>query len=174
MLRQDRRYRRWVLHNEVLIKLVERVCRKLSAALSKRLRWLRDPPAYCEAQTGLNTASLTISSSKDLHRFTVEIASTEEQERRGLMFRTSLARERGMLFLYDSPRHVAYWMKNTYIPLDMIFIRNDQTIARIETAEPRSDVPVRSGEPVTAVLEIRGGLASELGIRHGDRVDWSG
>lgn len=79
-----------------------------------------------------------------------------------------------MLFLYDSARDVSYWMKNTYIPLDMIFIRADQTIARIVTAGPRADIPVQSGEPVKAVLEIGGGLASKLGIRRGDRVDWSG
>ena len=79
-----------------------------------------------------------------------------------------------MIFLYDSPRDVSYWMKNTYIPLDMIFIRADQTIARIATAEPHSDIPVQSGEPVKAVLEIRGGLAKQLGITQGDRVDWSG
>ena len=79
-----------------------------------------------------------------------------------------------MIFPYDPPQDVGFWMKNTLIPLDMIFIRADGRIARIAArTRPHSLEPVLSGEPVAAVLEIRGGRAAELGIREGDRVEWS-
>lgn len=120
----------------------------------------------------MERAPLTIASAKGLHHFIVEFAATEEQERRGLMYRSFLPPDQGMLFPYDSPRVVAFWMKNTLIPLDIIFIRADHRIAKIARAKPLSDVPVQSGEPVLAVLEIAGGRASELGIRKGDHVSW--
>ena len=88
------------------------------------------------------------------------------------MFRRSLAADRGMIFPYDPPQEAAFWMKNTLIPLDMVFIRPDGTIARIATAKALDLTPVPSGEPISAVLELRGGRAAELGIRAGDRVDW--
>ena len=81
--------------------------------------------------------------------------------------------DRGMIFPYDPPREVAFWMKNTLIPLDMIFIRADGTIAGIAAnTVPLSLEPVPSVEPVVAVLEIAGGRAAELGIKPGDRVEW--
>ena len=129
-------------------------------------------PASEQAQSGLEQVPLTITSATGVHRFTVEIARTAEQQQRGMMFRTSIAPDEGMLFPYDSPQNVAFWMRNTLIPLDMIFIRTDGTIARIATAVPRSEVTVPSGEPVTAVLEIAGGRSAELGIRSGDKVEW--
>jgi uncharacterized membrane protein (UPF0127 family) len=115
---------------------------------------------------------LTIRSANGEHRFTVEIAGTLNQQERGLMFRRELGPDRGMIFPYDPPQDVGFWMKNTLIPLDMLFIRADGTIARIATAAPLSLDTVPSGEPVAAVLEIRGGRAAELGIRAGDRVEW--
>ncbi len=117
---------------------------------------------------------LTIRSASGEHRFTVDVAETPEQQQRGLMFVGSLAPDRGMIFTYDPPRSIAFWMKNTLIPLDMIFIRADGTIARIAAnTTPQSLDPVPSGEPIVAVLEIRGGRAAELGVREGDRVEWS-
>lgn len=105
--------------------------------------------------------------------FRVEMARTGAEQERGLMFRTELAADRGMLFPYDPPRPASFWMKNTYIPLDMIFIRPDGTIARIaENTVPESLEPVSSGEPVSAVLEIAGGNAAAQGIAEGDRVTW--
>ena len=123
-------------------------------------------------QSGLETVPLTITSGSQVHRFTVEIAATPEQQQHGMMHRTSIAPDRGMLFPYDQPQNVAFWMKNTLIPLDMIFVRADGTIARISTAVPHSEAPMPSGESVVAVLEIAGGRAAELGIRVGDRVEW--
>lgn len=122
---------------------------------------------------GLEQLPLTIrTAAGQTHRFTVEVARTPEEQAQGLMNRQSLAPDRGMVFLYDQPQQVAFWMKNTLIPLDMIFIRPDRSIARIETAVPLNLEPVPSLEPVSAVLEIPGGRAAELGIRPGDRVSW--
>ena len=129
-------------------------------------------PVNSQAQSGLEQVPLTIRSASGLHRFTVEIARTAEQQQTGMMFRTSMAPDRGMLFPYDPPQPVAFWMRNTLIPLDMIFIRPDGTIARISTAVPHSEEMMPSGEPVAAVLEIPGGRAAELGIEPGDRVEW--
>jgi uncharacterized membrane protein (UPF0127 family) len=115
---------------------------------------------------------LTIRSATGLHHFTVQIAATEEQQERGLMFYRSLPGNVGMIFPYDPPQNIAFWMKNTLIPLDMVFIRADGTIARIVTAKALDETPVPAGEPVAAVLELRGGRAAELGIREGDKVEW--
>jgi uncharacterized membrane protein (UPF0127 family) len=101
----------------------------------------------------------------------VEIADTPEEKRLGLMFRTDLPEGTGMLFPYGEPREVAMWMHNTYIPLDMVFIRADGTVHRIEArAEPMSDRVINSDGPVSAVLELPGGAAERLGIKAGDRV----
>jgi hypothetical protein len=115
---------------------------------------------------------LTIRSATGTHRFTVQVAQTPEQQEHGLMFFRSLKPDEGMIFPYDPPQNVSFWMHNTLIPLDIIFIRADGTIARIANAKPLDDTPLPSGEPVAVVLEIRGGRAAKLGIREGDQVDW--
>jgi uncharacterized membrane protein (UPF0127 family) len=126
------------------------------------------------SQAGLLQVPLTVRSATGEHRFTVEVAATPEQQTQGLMYRRSLAGDRGMVFPYDPPQAVGFWMKNTLIPLDIIFIRADGRIARIAAnTTPLSLAPVMSGEAVATVLEIRGGRAAELGIREGDLVSWS-
>ena len=106
------------------------------------------------------------------HPFSVEVARTEADRAQGLMFRRSLAPDRGMLFDFERTEPLAMWMKNTYIPLDMLFIRPDGTIARIaENTEPLSERVIPSGEAVSAVLEVAGGTAARAGIRPGDRVE---
>jgi uncharacterized protein len=124
------------------------------------------------AQTGLAEVPLTIRSKNGVHRFTVEVAATPEQQERGLMFRRSIGADRGMIFPYQPAQEVAFWMKNTLIPLDIVFIRADGTIVRIVNAEPMDLTPLPSGEPVTGVLEIRAGRAAELGIKEGDIASW--
>ena len=122
----------------------------------------------------LQQVPLTIHSRTAAHRFTVQVALSPEEQAKGLMYRKSLGPSEGMIFPYDPPMEVGFWMKNTLIPLDMIFIRADGTIARIaRETTPLSLESVGSGEPVAAVLEIRGGRSAELGIRPGDRVEWS-
>lgn len=139
-------------------------------------------PAACQAGTaeitksaaGLSVIPLKISTaSGKAFDFKVEVARTESEQARGLMFRDSLAPDAGMIFPMAPPRPASFWMKNTVIPLDMIFVRPDGTIARIaaETV-PHSLDPVESGEPVSAVLEIAGGRAAALGISEGDKVSW--
>jgi uncharacterized protein len=123
--------------------------------------------------SGLEQVQLTIKSAAKAHEFVVEVARTPEQQERGLMFRQSLGDNQGMIFPYDPPQVASFWMKNTLIPLDMIFIRPDHTIARVaDNTVPLSLEPVSAGESVAAVLEIRGGRAAELGVKAGDKVDW--
>ena len=103
--------------------------------------------------------------------FDIEIASSDQEKSLGLMFRTQLPDTEGMLFPYGKTAGVSMWMHNTYIPLDILFIRADGTIVRIEArAEPLSDRVISSEVPVFAVLELAGGAAERLGIRAGDHV----
>lgn len=119
------------------------------------------------------TVPLTITSGKRQYAFRVEVARTAAEQSRGLMFRTRLGADRGMIFPMNPPRFASFWMKNTLIPLDMLFIRSDGTIANIAArAVPHSLEPVSSVEPVAAVLEIEGGRAAKLGLQPGDRVNW--
>jgi uncharacterized protein len=105
------------------------------------------------------------------HAFDIELASTDQEKAVGLMFRTKLADSEGMLFPYGNPQVLTMWMHNTYIALDMVFVRADGVIHRIESAaEPLSDRVISSGAPVTAVLELAGGATARLGIKPGDRV----
>ena len=123
---------------------------------------------------GLEQVPLTITSANGkAHRFTVEVARTPEEQSHGLMDRQSLAPDRGMIFPYGPAQPVAFWMKNTYIPLDMIFVSPGGRILRIEpNTVPLSLEPVGSGDAVEAVLEIAGGRSAELGIAAGDLVAW--
>jgi uncharacterized protein len=108
------------------------------------------------------------------HVFQVEVARTPPDREQGLMYRQSMPADQGMLFDFGRVEPVAMWMRNTYIPLDMLFIRPDGSIARVaENAEPLSLRTVPSGEPVLAVLELNGGTARRLGIKAGDRVEHS-
>ena len=114
---------------------------------------------------------LTLSTASGEKLVDIEIASTMEEQMRGLMFRTALADTAGMLFPYTPPRELTMWMKNTYIPLDMVFIRADGIVHRIEVStEPLSETVISSGGPMAAVLELAGGAAERLGLKPGDRV----
>jgi uncharacterized protein len=123
-------------------------------------------PATAAAEQTLEIVSRT-----GVHTFAVELAVTDEERQQGLMFRRELPEGRGMLFDFKQDQNVTMWMKNTYIPLDMIFIRADGRIHRIaESTEPESTKVIAAGAPVRAVLEVIGGTAKKLGIRAGDRV----
>ena len=126
-----------------------------------------------QSPAGLEQVPLTVTSNGKAHRFTVEVEKTPEQQAMGLMYRNKLAPDRGMVFPFDSPRGASFWMRNTLIPLDMIFVRSDGSIESIAAnTVPFSEEPVRSEGPVAAVLEIAGGRSAELGIKPGDKVEW--
>jgi uncharacterized membrane protein (UPF0127 family) len=104
--------------------------------------------------------------------FKVEVARNEADRTQGLMFRRSMPADQGMLFDFGRVESVSMWMQNTYLPLDMLFIRADGTIARIAAnTEPLSTRTIPSGEPVLSVLELNAGMAAKLGIKPGDRVE---
>lgn len=127
------------------------------------------------APSGLELVPLEISSGGRRHAFMVEVARTPQEQAQGLMFRERLGANEGMVFPFPTPRPASFWMKNTLIPLDMIFVRSDGSIARIAAnTVPQSLDPVGVSEPVAAVLELRGGRSAELGIVEGDRVSWPG
>ena len=131
-------------------------------------------PVARTAPSGLDLVALTVEGQGRSHVFTVEVARTASQQETGLMNRHGLAPDAGMLFPFDPPRPASFWMRNTLIPLDMIFIRPDGSIARIAAnTVPMSETPVAVTEPMTAVLEIGGGRAAQLGIKEGDRVSWN-
>jgi uncharacterized protein len=124
------------------------------------------------AQTLTARQKVTVDASSGRHRFQVEVAVTPDEMAQGLMFRRSLPADGGMLFIYETPQRASFWMKNTLIPLDMIFIAPDGRILNIhERAVPQSLDPIPSAGPVRAVLEVNGGTASRLGIKPGDRVE---
>lgn len=124
------------------------------------------------------TVPVTIRTAAGTHVFRAEVARTPAEQQRGLMFRTGLADDFAMLFApYPAegggPREASFWMRNTPSALDIVYIRADGTIARIaENTVPFSEATIPSGEPVAAVLEVRGGRTAELGIAEGDRVSW--
>ena len=123
------------------------------------------------AETPFRQDKLTLVTASGRHDIQIEIAETPQQKSLGLMFRTSMAADRGMLFPYGAPQEITMWMKNTYISLDMVFIRADGTVHRVESrTEPLSEKIIPSKGPVSAVLELAAGVAEKLGIKPGDRV----
>ncbi|MFN4277753.1 MAG: DUF192 domain-containing protein [Ferrovibrio sp.] len=128
--------------------------------------------AWAQPQPTLPQSELVIvTSGKGPQRFTVELADNDQSRARGMMFRQSMAPDAGMLFDFKQEQMASFWMRNTLIPLDMIFIKADGTILNIhQRAIPRDETGINSTGPVRAVLEVNGGTASRLGIKPGDRV----
>jgi hypothetical protein len=119
----------------------------------------------------LPVTTLVIDAAHGPVKFQAELAADPASQEKGLMFRKSLAPDAGMLFDFHTADFQTFWMKNTVIPLDMIFIRADGTISSIApNATPYSETPIPSYEPVRAVLEINGGRAAQLGIEPGEHV----
>jgi uncharacterized protein len=117
------------------------------------------------------TSALTIVSASGRHHFTVEVAETPEQMTQGLMFRQSMPANAGMLFDYKQPTMAAMWMRNTLIPLDMLFVDAQGRIVNIhERAVPETDDVIAAAAPVRAVIELNGGTVARLGIKPGDQV----
>ena len=117
------------------------------------------------------TSELTIVSKSGKHRFKIEVAETPAQMEQGLMFRTALAPDAGMLFVYQTPTVATMWMRNTLIPLDMLFVDTQGRIVNIhQRAVPQSLDVISAAAPVRAVIELNGGTAARLGIEPGDQV----
>lgn len=134
-------------------------------------------PAHVEAgpqfsEAGLRLIDVTIISGENQHSFVTELAATNEEQAKGMMFRTEMADDEGMLFPSYEPYARSFWMKNTPLPLDIIFIGPDNRIANIGDGVPYSTASVVSDGPALAVFEIRGGLSEELGIGPGDLVEF--
>ena len=116
--------------------------------------------------------TLKLITARGTHAIDIEVTETPAEKAQGLMFRTRLADTAGMLFFYDTPQEITMWMRNTYIPLDMVFIRADGIVHRIEArTEPLSESIIASRGDVTACLELAGGAAERLGLKPGDRVE---
>ena len=125
------------------------------------------------SDAAIEQVMLCVKSGTRVRGFTTEMARSPQQQQQGLMFRTAIADTNAMLFPFPDTRMASFWMKNTLIPLDIIFIGADHRIVNIAAnTTPYSLEPVESDAPVTAVLEVRGGLTAQFGIRAGDRVDW--
>ena len=115
--------------------------------------------------------TLVLETDSGPHSYSVEVATTDGERARGLMFRRTLPEASGMLFLYDEPQNVGMWMRNTYLPLDMVFISADGRVHRVETnTEPFSTDIITSGGDVVGVLELNAGQAEKIGLKPGDRV----
>lgn len=134
------------------------------------------PDPYEEKPQSLAKEKLTIlSSAEQRHDFVVEVAKTREEQRVGMMYRKSVPRNTGMLFLFNDEKMRSFWMKNTHVSLDLLFIRADGVIVHVhEKAEPFSLAPIPSERPAKAVLEVGGGEAARLGLSVGDRVLYGG
>ena len=125
----------------------------------------------CVPAQGGEADSLAIVTSTGRHTFEVEIADTDASRERGLMDRRYMAPDHGMLFEFTSDEPESFWMKNTYIPLDMIFISPSGVVTHIAAnAEPLSERVIPSGGPCIAVLELNGGTAASIGLKVGDKV----
>lgn len=125
------------------------------------------------SESGLPVVPLTIVSANGRHAFRVEVARSGEEQAKGLMFRTAMGANAGMIFPMDPARQASFWMKNTVMALDLVFIGPDKRIESIAAnAVPYSLSPIGSKSNVSAVLELNGGRAAQLGLTPGDRVEW--
>jgi uncharacterized membrane protein (UPF0127 family) len=127
----------------------------------------RPPPLLA----GLPQSEVQAVTTSGAHRFRVWIAADQSSRERGLMFVREMPADWGMLFLFERPQYVAFWMKNTYLSLDLVFVRGDGTVSDIaRAATPGSLEPIPSSAPVVAVLELLAGTAERIGLLAGDRV----
>ena len=132
---------------------------------------LAAPPAAAAPPAPAATDDLVIDTASGEHHFTVDVMRTRDELERGLMFRRQLAADRGMLFDFGSSQRVSMWMKNTYLPLDMVFIAADGRVVSVKRdAEPLSETIIPSGGDVLGVLEVNAGTAARIGVKPGDRV----
>jgi uncharacterized membrane protein (UPF0127 family) len=144
---------------------------RLSGAGISALLYLFAAGFLAAGASALEKQPLTFITGSGSHQITVEVADSEEERATGLMFRRTIGEKEGMLFIYDREQEITMWMKNTYISLDMIFVKRDGVISHIETnTEPFSQAIIDSEGPALAVIEMGSGSARRLGLKPGDRV----
>lgn len=134
---------------------------------------LRSPSAAEDSRAQflpVDAEPLVVQTATGDRNFTIEIADDPSERERGLMFRTDMADDHGMLFIFEDQREVGFWMENTPMPLDIIFIAQDGSIKAIKKGEPFSRAVISPGEPVRFVLELKDGIAEANGIAVGDKV----
>jgi uncharacterized protein len=123
--------------------------------------------------SGLAVIPLTVTGARGAHTFQVEVAATASEQERGLMFRRAMGADEGMIFPTNPPRRTAFWMRNTVIGLDILFIGADRKVLNIaRNAVPYDETPLPSAGEAAGVLELNAGRAAELGINPGDTVQW--
>ena len=148
----------------------------LAACSGQSVEQQAPEPSAAAAEThpmsGLAIIPVTVTTDDGSHSFRTEVADTLESQQRGMMFRTEMGADEAMLFPYDEPDIRSFWMRNTVLPLDIIFIDEDGEIINIADGVPYNEVSVMSDREAIAVLELNGGRAEELGIEAGDRVTW--
>jgi uncharacterized membrane protein (UPF0127 family) len=131
------------------------------------------PAAAGSPQTGLRIGPVRIeTSSGAVHHYRAEFAETPRQQAIGMMFRRHVARSSGMLFLFPAPEYATFYMRNTFVPLDIIFIGVDRRVLNIAHGRPRDETILPSAGLAAAVLELKGGEAARIGLQPGDRVLW--
>ncbi len=130
-------------------------------------------PSAGVAQTGLATVPLTLHTATGKHRYTVEVAQSPQAQETGMMYRRAMPADHGMIFPFATARVLTFWMENTWLPLDLVFIGDDGKVAGIAAdAKPMSRDIISSQVPARAVLELNGGEAARIGLRVGDKVSY--
>lgn len=124
------------------------------------------------ATSGLEIIPVTLTTSTGTHVIQAEVAATQAEQSRGLMFRPELGPDEGMIFPKDPVQPLSFWMRNTVIPLDLIFIDENRQVINIGRGEPYDETPIQSDRPGIAVLELAAGRSEELGLAPGDSVEW--
>ncbi len=122
--------------------------------------------------SGLEIIPVTLTTSTGTHVIQAELAATPDEQRDGLMFRQQLGPDEGMIFPKDPVQPLSFWMRNTVIPLDLIFIDENREVINIEQGEAYNETPIQSDRPGIAVLELAAGRSDELGLQPGDSVEW--
>jgi len=149
------------------------VCMAASVlALYAGITWAQTPSAQLEELSAFPTTTLTITGSGATHQFNIWVADTEPREEQGLMFVRELAADRGMVFIGAQPKVWNMWMKNTYVPLDMLFVAPDGHVVKIAHAIPHDETTISSDIAVKGVIELQGGICEQLHIKVGDLAKW--
>lgn len=162
----------WIKGAGLAFAIVTVACSPVSAGAGQNAQAKAQAPAV-HPVSGLKVVPLTITTAKGAHPFRVEVAASFAEQEKGLMFRTQMGADEGMIFPMDPPRQTAFWMKNTVISLDIVYVGTDHRILNIAAnAVPYDLTPLVSKGAVSGVLEINGGRAAELGIQPGDKVEW--